>query len=225
MSWLDGLGQIVGVVGEKGDKMSASARSPLATAAAVGGMAAGEMSKSARAYRKVLWDQYSKMQRGQLGMSEAQKNANMSAYAQQANVQNAQQRSALQQQAAASGSAGRSGAYTGMMQATTAQQAAAMAQARAQQDAISQQQAMMAEQDLRQRLLGQYDRTSALWTNVGQTVASGIMAGSGDDTGKEGKAGDEEVNKALDETEKETAASEYAKIQTKDTSKPNKAVN
>ncbi len=203
-SFLGFIGDIVNVMGEKGDKISQSARGPLAAGAQVGGMAAGEMTKAARAWRKQLWDDVGKMERGELGMAESVKQQAAQNAQNAGLIQAQQQQAALQQQAAQAGTAGRSGSYFEAQNAINAAAQNARAQGMAAADTASQQYATSQQQDIKARLGQQYDRGKALWGAVGGAVAKGIMSGSGGEVSEE-----DALNAQFDDLEKETPPPEY----------------
>lgn len=203
-----GLGEVFKGAWDRVGKAVTNAKAPLATAAKVGGTAAGEFTKSAKRYRKDLDEQYRKMQEGQLGYSDAERNQ----IAYQNAAQNLAQGQAQQAQATGTfanlGATGRTGAYTQAMNALSAQQGAAVAQAGAAADAASSAQAQTAAENVRQRLLAQYQHSAKVWRQTGEDVAEGIMGGDAAEAeAKKKEQDDKEVNDALDKNAGGTAQS------------------
>ena len=200
-----GFGELWKGVLAKGDKISTVAKAPVAGTAQIGGIAAGEFTKSAKRYRRDLDQQYQKMQAGQLGYSDAERNQMAYANAQQNLAQAQAQQAQAQQQFAATGSTGRTGAYTNAMNAISGQQMGAVAGAGAQADAASAAQAQQNAEAVRQRLLAQYKNSQAVWQAVGQSVVYGI---TGKDPNAKQAADDKEVSDAADKLGGGTANSE-----------------
>lgn len=206
MSFDLGLGELWKGILAKGDKVSTAAKAPLAATAQIGGIVAGEFTKSAKRYRRDLDEQYKKMQAGQLGYSDAQRNQMAYANAQQNLAQAQAQQAQAQQQFAAAGATGRTGAYTNAMNAISGQQAGAIAGAGAQADAASAAQAQQSAEAIRQRLLAQYKHSQAVWQGIGNAAAEGI---TGKDENAKQAADDNEVNTALDYLGGSAAQSKY----------------
>lgn len=203
-----GLGEVFKGAWDRVGKAVTNAKAPLAATAKVVGTAAGEFTKSAKRYRRDLDEQYRKMQEGQLGYSDAERNQ----IAYQNAAQNLAQGQAQQAQATGTfanlGATGRTGAYTQAMNALSAQQGAAVAQAGAAADAASSAQAQTAAENVRQRLLAQYQHSAKVWRQTGEDVAEGIMGGDAAEAeAKKKEQDDKEVNDALDNNAGETAQS------------------
>ena len=130
-------------------------KSTAATAVQLGGIAAAEGTKAAKDYRKDLFKRYGQMQRGDLGMSEAEKAQALAGTQSALQAQQAEQQAMLNQQAAAQGGV-RSGAtlqQQAQMQAAAAQ---GLGQAAGQIEAASAQQAQQNAAQTRADLQTQY---------------------------------------------------------------------
>ena len=150
----------------------------LAKAGAKGaGMIAEKRSIGGKASKAALQKDITKLQKGQLGMTAAQKRGAMGEAVRGINASTRDTEAQLRREAAATGGFGRSGAQAQQLLDITGQKAGATGQASADIEKASQEQAYREKASTLARAAAQGQKVKADWAELGDAGAEGVEMG------------------------------------------------
>ena len=150
----------------------------LTKAAAKGaGMIAEKRSIGGKASKAALQKDITKLQKGQLGMTAAQKRGAMGEAVRGINASTRDTEAQLRREAAATGGFGRSGAQAQQLLDITGQKAGATGQASADIEKASQEQAYREKASTLARAAAQGQKVKADWAELGDAGAEGVEMG------------------------------------------------
>lgn len=147
---------------------------------AAGQAIASAVDPAARAYRKQLKKDISAMERGQLGLSEAEKRTMLAGAQRSLQAQTAGAEADLRRSAAAQGGFGRSGAQQKALGQMAAGQQEAMAQYAGKVDELSQQKAQQRFADIMRRVENKRAEARQTGAQIAQGVAGTALAAAKD---------------------------------------------